>query len=272
VNRRGFRPSKERGQNFLVDKNLARKFILSLAPSPEDLVLEIGPGSGALTAPLLETGCRVLAVEIQPELVATLESWQHPRLKIVQANYLRLDPKEILWDGEIPRLALSNVPYSVTGVLLPRLLQGGLPIDRFVVGVQREVADRLVALPGCKDYSSLTVLAQAYGTLKRVFKLSPHAYRPRPKVHSAAVLAVRNPERELIPFRSPQEKILRAAFAHRRKTLCNSLSGRLGLEKEVVTKLLVEIGIAPGRRAETLNLEEFRLLAREFCPVLERSP
>lgn len=269
---RGFRPSKERGQNFLVDKNLARKFVTSLAPSEGDLVLEIGPGAGALTRPLLDAGCRVVAVELQRELAEELEAWSEPRLRVLRADFLDLPPEELSWEGEVPRLALSNVPYSVTGLVLPRLLQGGFPLERFVVGLQREVADRLVASPGTRDYSSLTVLAQAYGTLKRAFKIPPQAYRPRPKVQSAAVLAVRDPQRELIPARSQLERVVRGAFGHRRKTLGNSLAARLGVAKTELEAVLRDGGVDPGRRAETFSLQEFRDLERVLGPILERSP
>lgn len=257
---RPFRPSKARGQNFLVDPNLARKFVAALAPGPGDLVLEVGPGKGALTLPLLATGCRVVAVELEAALADELEGLGEERLTLVRGDFTQLAAGDLEVAGALPTLALSNVPYSVTGAVLTRLLMGQLPLERFVVGVQREVADRLVAPPGSRTYGSLSVLARAFGELRRCFAIPPQAYRPRPKVTSAAVRAVRDPASPRVVAGGLLERLLRAAFGERRKTLANTLSSRLGQEKSLVVGLLERAGVDPGRRAETLSLVEFRRL------------
>lgn len=264
-----FRPSKDRGQNFLVDKGIARRFVTTLAPGPEDVVLEVGPGKGALTDPLLATGCRVVAVEIEAPLAEELAAREADRLEVLHADFLRLDMVELA-TKLVPEdggrlLALSNVPYAVTGPVMGRLLNGELPISRVVVGVQREVADRLVAPPGGKEYGRLSLLGAAWGRWKRAFKISPQAYRPRPKVVSAALLGERDPDREPIRRGSPLDRVVRAAFAQRRKMLRNTLAGGLGLEKPAAEALLAAAGLDPALRAEAVDLAGFRRLAEALA-------
>lgn len=260
-----FRPTKERGQNFLVDRGIARRFVEVLGPRPEDVVLEVGPGKGALTEPLLATGCRVVAVEIETPLAAELAGRGEPRLEVIHDDFLRLDlaalsARLVPEDGGRV-LALSNVPYSVTGPVLGKFCQGELPIARLVVGVQLEVAERLVAGPGTKQYGRLSLLAAAWGAWKRAFKISAGAYRPRPKVVSAALVGERDPAREPVVRGGPLDRVVRAAFSQRRKTLRNTLGGGLGLGKEGAEALLEAAGLDPGLRAEAVDLEGFRRLA-----------
>ena len=260
-----FRPTKERGQNFLVDKGIARRFVSVLAPGPGDVVLEVGPGKGALTDPLLATGCRVVAVEIETPLAEGLAARDEPRLEVVHADFLRLDAAELTArltpedGGQV--LALSNVPYSITGPVLGRLLSGELPVARVMVGVQREVADRLLAPPGSKQDGRLSLLGGAWGTWKRAFKIAPGAYRPRPKVVSTALVGVRDPEREPVRRGGPLDRVVRAAFSQRRKMLRNTLAGGLGLEKAGAEALLAAAGLEPTLRAESVDLAGFRRLA-----------
>jgi 16S rRNA (adenine1518-N6/adenine1519-N6)-dimethyltransferase len=260
-----FRPSKDRGQNFLVDRGVARRFVEVLGPGPEDVVLEVGPGKGALTEPLLATGCRVVAVEIEAPLADELAGRGEARLEVLKADFLRVPMEDLLPHLEPEAggrvLALSNVPYSVTGPVMGRLASGELPLERLVVGVQREVADRLVAGPGSKQYGRLSLLAAAWGRWRRAFKIGAGAYRPRPKVLSAALVGERDPDREPIRRGSPLDRVVRAAFAQRRKTLRNTLSGGLGLEKSGAEALLAAAGVDPGLRAEAVDLEGFRRLA-----------
>lgn len=263
-----FRPSKDRGQNFLVDKGIARRFVSTLAPRPEDVVLEVGPGKGALTEPLLATGCRVVAVEIETPLAEALARGGEERLEVVHGDFLRIHLGELLerlQPGEGGRLlALSNVPYAVTGPVMGRLASGELPIARLVVGVQREVADRLVAPPGGKQYGRLSLLAAAWGRWKRAFNISPGAYRPRPKVVSAALVGERDGDRQPIQRGSSLDQVVRAAFSQRRKMLRNTLAGGLGLDKAGAEALLAAAGLDPGLRAEAVDLAGFRRLAEAW--------
>lgn len=251
-----FRPSKSRGQNFLVDPNISRKLIDLLDPGPGDTVLEVGPGKGALTEVLVERGLPVIAVEVQAELAAELRERDLPGVRVVEADFLAISPAELALPGRC--LALSNVPYSITGGVLTRFLSGELPVDRVVVGVQREVAERLLADPGSKTYGSLSLLGRAYGPARKGFKIPASCYRPRPRVESMAVRLDRDPGSEPMAAGGPLEKMARAAFATRRKTLLNSLSGSLGRGREEVRQGLEKAGVDPGRRAESLTIEELR--------------
>lgn len=265
-----FRPTKGRGQNFLVDPNIVRRFAESLGVQPGDSILEIGPGKGALTDELLRRGATVYAVEIERSLAEDLIAREDPKLRVVRANALEVPSfqalvQELGGDPEVgPWKAISNVPYSISGPLLVRLLAADLPLEKILLGLQREVADRLVAEPGSRTWGSLGLLARAYGSSKRVFKIAPGCYRPRPKVESAAVLLTRSKEALPILPKSPREKILRAAFRLKRKTLENSLASGLELSKPVVREVLEAVGLDPRRRAETLHLAEFEAMAEAF--------
>ncbi len=259
-----WRPTKDKGQNFLVDGNLARKFVTTLDPQSDDVVLEIGPGKGALTEPLLATGCRVVAVEIEAGLVEELEAHEWERLEVIQADFLKLRLEELKEQiGPVPGrlLALSNVPYSITGPVLARLFSGVLPVERFVVGLQLEVADRLVAPEGSRTYGRLSVVGAAWGKLKRSFKLPPQAYRPRPKVMSAAVLGIRDAEKAPCYPGSDLDRTLRASFGQRRKTLGNAIASGLHVDKAQVQESLARVDINASLRAEAISLEGYRRMA-----------
>lgn len=265
--RYAFRPTKGRGQNFLIDPNIIRRFADVLDVQPEDPILEIGPGKGALTEELLRRGARVYAIEIEASLAEDLQAQGHENLSVVQGNALDLNFAKVVQElgADLEGLnwkAISNVPYSISGPLLVRLLSAEIPFQSILLGLQREVADRLVATPGSKAWGSLGLLARAFGTSKRVFKIAPGCYRPRPKVESAAVLLRRSSDANPVVPKSPREKVLRAAFRLKRKTLENSLASGLELAKPLIREVLLAVDIDPRRRAETLELFEFEALAK----------
>jgi len=248
------------GQHFLSSAPAVARIIDAFAPVAGETVIEIGPGRGALTAPLLENGARVVAVEIDEALVARLtESFGgHPGLALVHGDILRCDLAALA--GGRPARVLANLPYSITGEVLVRLL---LASDRFtalMLMLQREVVDRIVATPGGRVYGSLSVLAQYFTTPRTVLTLPPGAFSPPPAVSSAVVsMPVRRP-RELTPAaEAAYPAFVRMLFAHRRRTLLNNLKAAdlaPGGDTADLPRIVRDAGIDPGRRPETLSRGE----------------
>ena len=252
-------PNKRLGQNFLIDPNIVRKIVALAELGPNDHVLEIGPGRGILTEALSHAANRVTAVEVDPRLHAYLETRQaeFPNVELVCEDALAY-PVENLPMGTV---VVANLPYYISTPLLFRLLDQRGRFPRMVLMLQAEVADRLVAKPGGSDYGVLSVMAQYAADITKAFKVSAQCFRPRPEVASAVVL-LRAKEHSRL---SPQEEVsfrslVKAAFAHRRKTLINSLRDE-GYELHPVVETLKRLDIAPTRRAETLSVEDFLRLA-----------
>jgi 16S rRNA (adenine1518-N6/adenine1519-N6)-dimethyltransferase len=248
------------GQHFLVDPGVVDRTIALAALEPGAPVLEIGPGRGALTDGLLRSGHPVLAVEIDPELAGALAGRGDPRLEVVLADFLDLGPEE---RARFPRAVVANLPYSTGTAILERLLKAPERVDRIVVMLQREVADRLCAEPGGKTYGALTVLTALHARVRRGFGVPPGAFRPPPEVESAVVrLDVEPAPRVAVQDEAEFRRVVRAAFAQRRKTLRNALGASFG--RAPAEDALARAGVDPGRRAETLSLDEFARLADEL--------
>ena len=254
-------PNKRLGQNFLIDPNIVRKIVALAELNTSDHVLEIGPGRGILTEALCYAAGRVTAVEVDPRLHAYLEIRQAelPNVELVCEDALAY-PVERLPIGTV---VVANLPYYISTPLLFRLLDQRDRFSRMVLMLQDEVVDRLVAKPGGSDYGVLSVMAQYAAEITKSFRVSAQCFRPRPEVASAVVLLRTKKERTRL---SQQEEaafraLVKAAFAHRRKTLINSLRDE-GYELHSVTETLQRLDIAPTRRAETLSVEDFLRLAR----------
>ena len=252
-------PSKRLGQNFLIDPNIVRKIVALAELSPNDHVLEIGPGRGILTEALSRTAGHVTAIEVDSRLHAYLKTKQaeFPNVELVCDDALAY-PVESLPMGTV---VVANLPYYISTPLLFRLLDHRGRFPRMVLMLQDEVADRLVAQPGGSDYGVLSVMAQYAADITKAFRVSAQCFRPRPDVASA-VVRLRMKERTRL---SPKEEItfralVKAAFAHRRKTLVNSLRDE-GYALHPVIESLQRLDIAPTRRAETFSVEEFLRLA-----------
>jgi 16S rRNA (adenine1518-N6/adenine1519-N6)-dimethyltransferase len=252
-------PNKRLGQNFLIDPNIVRKIVTLAELGSNDHVLEIGPGRGILTEALCHAAGRVTAVEVDPRLHAYLETRQpeFPNVELVCEDALAY-PVENLPMGTV---VVANLPYYISTPLLFRLLDQRDRFPRMVLMLQAEVADRLVAKPGGSDYGVLSVMAQYAAEITKSFRVSAQCFRPRPEVASAVVL-LRTKERARL---SRQEEVVfralvKASFAHRRKTLANSLRDE-GYELLSVTEGLKQLDITPTRRAETLSVEDFLRLA-----------
>ncbi|MGO0121641.1 16S rRNA (adenine(1518)-N(6)/adenine(1519)-N(6))-dimethyltransferase RsmA [Desulfothermobacter acidiphilus] len=266
--RLGIRPRKRWGQHFLVCRGVLDKVIAAAELSPSDTVVEIGPGLGVLTSRLLERAGRVLAIELDPLLAAWLRSQlgDHPRLTLVCADALQCDLESMVLaaGGTAPYKVVANLPYYLTSPLLVRLLTSSWSVGLMVLMVQKEVALRLLATPGTKEYGSLSVLVQYRAVPSLVALVSPRNFYPPPEVDSAVVrLQVRTRPPVEVGDEELFFRLVRAAFAQRRKTLLNALAAACPeWGKEGWRERLRAAGIDPGRRGETLSLEEFARLAR----------
>jgi 16S rRNA (adenine1518-N6/adenine1519-N6)-dimethyltransferase len=262
-------PSRRRalGQHFLRDPAIARAIVDLVAPTPDDVVVEIGPGDGALTAEVAERAPRrTLALELDPVLVARLrERFRPPRfpgLEVIEADARRWDYGRLVAPADGRVLVVGNLPYSVSKPIVAALVGARGVIAEMALMLQLEVAERLAARPGGKTYGSVSVLTQLYCDVRIAFSVPPGAFRPPPKVESGVVhLAVRPEPCVPIADASRFHIVVRAAFAQRRKMLANALAGGLGIAADAVRRVAEDVGIDPGRRAETLEIEEFARLA-----------
>lgn len=255
------RPRKRLGQHFLIDPNIVRKILKVAALNPEDVVFEIGPGRGALTHALCERVARVIAVEIDRLLVEYLAQTcaQQDALELHHGDALAF-PYDTLPTGTV---VIANLPYYVSTPLVFRLLEERDRIDRMVLMLQREVAERMIAAPGSRDYGLLSVVTQYLTNPSKAFVVPASCFRPVPQVDSAVVClsgrASGSPDDAR--FEEVFMKVVRSAFAHRRKTLINSCREE-GWEEPVLRRALEETKIDPRRRAETLTVKEFIALAQ----------
>ncbi len=250
------RPQKRLGQNFLIDPNIVRKILKVAALCPQDVVFEIGPGRGALTQSLCERVSRVIAVELDRHLFDALVQARYDALELHHGDALEF-PYETLPDGTV---VIANLPYSVASPLLFRLFRARERIDRMIVMVQREVADRIIAEPGSRDYGLLSVVSQYHTTPRKAFLVPASCFRPVPQVDSTVMCLTSRVERKPAGFDEVFMKVVRGAFAHRRKTLINSYREE-GWEEPVIRRVLEETRIDPRRRAETLTVRDFTTLA-----------
>ncbi|WP_370589222.1 16S rRNA (adenine(1518)-N(6)/adenine(1519)-N(6))-dimethyltransferase RsmA [Thermoactinomyces sp. CICC 10521] len=268
LNQYGIILKKSLGQNFLTDSHVLDKIIRAADLTPDSGVIEIGPGIGALTERIADQAKKVVAVEIDGRLVPVLKDLfqTRPQVEIVHGDALTVDLHALVdeYFQEVNSLhVVANLPYYVTSPIVIRLLTERLPLKNIVIMIQKEVADRMTAKPGTKDYSSLSVLVQYFAEAKEVARVPSHVFVPRPQVDSAvACLTIRDQPAVEVGNQSLFFKIVRAAFAQRRKTLLNSLHANLltSLDKAEVERLLREADIDPKRRGETLDLAEYARL------------
>ncbi|MEW5722845.1 MAG: 16S rRNA (adenine(1518)-N(6)/adenine(1519)-N(6))-dimethyltransferase RsmA [Thermodesulfobacteriota bacterium] len=272
---RGLSPHKGRGQNFLCEPGLARAMVKRAGIGPGDPVLEIGPGLGALTRLLLEAGAVVTAVEIDQGLHDYLAEELLPlfpdRLTLVRADVLEVDLAAVM-PGNPPRFkVVANLPYVISTPLLLKLLDYRTQVSRAVLMFQKELAERLTAVPGTKDYGRLTVLLGYYALVTPLMEAPARAFYPRPQVGSTVLEVVFKPgPKPELKSEALFRRVLAAAFSRRRKTLRNSLAS--AFPKDQVEAALAAAGIDPGRRAETLGFEEFAALANSWASNMDEPP
>ncbi len=270
ISKYGFKFSKSLGQNFLIDENILFKIIDGADITEDDVVLEIGPGIGTLTQGLAEKASKVVAVEIDKKLIPILKQTLSPytNVEIINNDVLKLDLLKLVKEKSPnkPVKVIANLPYYVTTPIVMKFLEEKIPLENMVVMIQKEVADRMQAKPGTKDYGALSVAVQYYSEPKIITKVPRTVFMPQPNVESTVIkLEILKEPRVKVPNEQLMFNIVKAAFGKRRKTLLNALtSSTLGLDKDTVRNILKESGIKEERRGETLSIEEYAILAREF--------
>lgn len=276
--RHNFQLSKSLGQNFITDRNVIETIVAGAQIGPEDLVVEIGPGIGVLTAEAAEAAAHVAAIEIDKKLLPILKETlaDYDNIQIVNADVLKTDLEGIIEDCRAQRLftggvkIIGNLPYYITTPIIMKILEDGVSADSITIMMQKEVADRIKAAPGGRIYGALSVAVQYYCTVEQVAAVPKEVFIPRPKVDSAVLRLTPRPKR---PVELTDEALffacIKAGFGQRRKTLLNSLTGLRGLCKEEIKEVLFRAEIDPARRAETLNIEEFARIANDVAALQE---
>ncbi|MFN2281581.1 MAG: 16S rRNA (adenine(1518)-N(6)/adenine(1519)-N(6))-dimethyltransferase RsmA [Anaerolineales bacterium] len=264
--RYNLRPDKSLGQNFLTDPAILEKILQIAGVSEDDEVLEIGAGLGHLTAVLAKAARSVTAVEIDPRFIPVLEELQDafPNIRLVQGDILQLDPAELIEkDGY---LVVANIPYYITSRIIRNLLESGRVPREIILTIQYEVARRI-----CDQSGKLSLLALSvhmYGHPSLEARIPAGAFLPVPKVDSAVIKIDLHPQPLLPePLRTEFFEIVKAGFTHNRKTLRNSLSKGLRWPADKAEKLLESAGIDPGRRAETILMDEWLELTRRYDKI-----
>lgn len=266
MRRYNLRPNKRLGQHFLVDSRPLYAMLQAAELLPEDGVLEIGPGLGVLTRELCSRAGKVVAVEKDRQLIPILEDLTRDfkNICILDADVLKLDMEELReehFGGSFK--VVANLPYYITSPIIMKIIENRHLIPLAVLMVQKEVAQRLVASPGSKDYGILTIAVNMYAEVKLVCNVGKSSFLPPPKVESAVVKILLRQKPRVEVDEELFFKVVEAAFGERRKTLKNSLSRRLdipGIDPEVIAKALEVTGIDPMRRGETLSIEEYAQL------------
>ncbi|GAB6992547.1 16S rRNA (adenine(1518)-N(6)/adenine(1519)-N(6))-dimethyltransferase RsmA [Paenibacillus pini] len=269
IQRHGFSFKKSLGQNFLIDQNILNKIVDAAGLDSTKGALEIGPGIGALTERLARQAACVTAVEIDQRLIPILTEVlaPHPHVKIHHADVLKLDLAELFKRdfSEVSKVSVvANLPYYVTTPILMKLLEEKLPLENIVVMIQKEVAERMAAAPGSKDYGSLSIAVQYYSAPELVCIVPRTVFIPQPNVESAVIrLSVREKPPVEVDDEQHFFEVVQASFAQRRKTISNNLKSKFfpGEGRERLDGLLLEAGIEPSRRGETLSLQEYATLS-----------
>lgn len=265
------RPSKKLGQSFLVDTNIAKKIIQSADIKKDDIVLEIGPGIGALTQLLARTGAFIEAIEIDKKLVKVLKDnlQTYPNVTVSEQDAMHLDKDSL---PKKPNKLVANLPYSVASPLLINYLNNFENIESFIVMVQKEVAERILASCSSRNYSTLTVKLNLMAEINKVAQVSPNVFIPRPKVESAVIKLMRKPQQLIKEDRVKFFKLVNAAFSERRKKIANSLASALKLERSYVESILTETSIESSKRAEQLCLEDYLRLFQKMKKSIPHLP
>ncbi|WP_315116738.1 16S rRNA (adenine(1518)-N(6)/adenine(1519)-N(6))-dimethyltransferase RsmA [uncultured Clostridium sp.] len=269
VSKYNFKFTKSLGQNFLIDDGVLKDIVKGAEVDKEDFVIEIGPGVGTLTKELLKEAKKVLAIELDSDLIPILkeELKDFPNFEIINKDVLKIDFNDLLKEEESVKL-VANLPYYVTTPIISSLLKGNHKFKSLTIMIQKEVADRIAAEPNTKEYGSLSLLVQYYCDVKTVRKVSPASFIPRPKVDSI-VIRLDRLDKPRVDVKDEELffKIIRSSFNMRRKTLWNALKS-LGINKDLLEEALQNVNIDSKRRGETLSIEEFANLANNIKELL----
>lgn len=261
--------SKKLGQNFLIKRGIVDEIVHAAELTPGEPVLEVGPGIGTLTQGLAQSGADVTAIELDRRLLEVLDTTlaSYDNVRIVHGDVLKLDVPTIM--NHKPFKVVANLPYYITTPIIMSLLESKLPIERLVVMVQKEVALRMVAKPGTKDYGALSVAVQYYTEPDIVLDVPPKSFLPAPAVTSSVIRCVL---RDKPPVDVIDEKlffrVVKAGFAQRRKTFANTMK-TTGLSKDRIKELLAKANIDGQRRGETFTLQEFADVANAWASLIK---
>ncbi len=268
IQKYNFHLLKKFGQNFLIDENILDEIVWSAGVTETDCILEIGPGIGSLTQALAENAFKVIAVEIDAKLIPILQDTlkEYKNIEIINKDILKVDLKQLIEEKSEgkPVKVVANLPYYITTPIIMELLEKKLPIQSITVMVQKEVAERMQASPGTKDYGALSLAVQYYAETCIVAKVPPNCFMPSPAVESAVIrLDVSKEPRVQVQDERLFFALVKAAFGQRRKTLMNALYnlGGLSLDKQQITELLQQAGLDEKVRGEALDLAQFGRLA-----------
>ena len=268
INKYGFAFQKKFGQNFLIDSNILENIVSAAGITKDDFVLEIGPGIGTMTQYLCEAAKQVVAVEIDKMLIPILKDTlsEYDNVEVINEDVLKVDIKSLAEEknGGKPIKVVANLPYYITTPIIMGLFESKVPIDSITIMVQKEVADRMQAGPGKKDYGALSLAVQYYSHPEIVVNVPPSCFMPQPKVGSS-VISLKRYEKPVVDVDDEKLmfKIIRASFNQRRKTLANGLNnfGGMGLTKEQIQQSIEALGVPVNVRGEALSLAQFAQLS-----------
>ncbi len=275
MERHGLRFNKGYGQNFLINEAVPKRIAAECGASSDSGILEIGPGIGTLSQELCRLYKKVVAVEIDTSLIPALSETmaEFDNFKVINADVLKVDlPKLISDEFEgMPLTVCANLPYYITTPIIMGLLESGCNFDNITVMIQKEVALRLCAKPGDSDYGAVTASVNRYGRASRLFNVSAGSFVPAPKVDSAVIrIEVDKERRYSVKSEKLMTRVIRGAFAQRRKTLVNSLSSEFSeLNKDELTEAVVSIGYSADIRGEKLGTGDFALVADAIYDRIE---
>ena len=271
ISKYNFNFRKDYGQNFLIDSNILEKIVDSAEITKEDMCIEIGPGIGTMTQYLCERAKKVIAVEIDKELIPILNETlsAYDNVRIINQDISKLDLEKLVNeenDGK-PVKVVANLPYYITTPIIMGLFEKKVPVFSITVMVQKEVADRMQVGPGTKDYGALSLAVQYYSKPEIVATVSPSCFIPQPKVGSAVIKLSKydKPPIEVCDDKL-LFKVIKAAFNQRRKTLVNALknSGEINVNREQIEEILNDMNLSLTVRGETLTLDEFAILTNKI--------
>ncbi|SCX79249.1 16S rRNA (adenine(1518)-N(6)/adenine(1519)-N(6))-dimethyltransferase RsmA [Alkaliphilus peptidifermentans] len=274
VSKYGFHFSKSLGQNFLIDNNIIDKIINGARITENSYVLEIGPGIGSLTQGLAEVAKKVVAVEIDQKLIPILSETlkDYNNTEIINKDVLKLDLHSLINEklDDKETIVVGNLPYYITTPIIMKFLEEKVPVKAIIIMIQKEVAERMKAKAGTKDYGALSVAVQYYCNVETVLNVPPSVFIPQPKVESSVIrLEVLTKPRVAVEREELFFQVVKDSFGKRRKTLLNALSsGKLQINKELLKETLATCGIDEKRRGETLSIEEFAQLSNELSKIL----
>lgn len=267
MERHGLRFNKGYGQNFLINEAVPKRIAAECGANPDSGILEIGPGIGTLSQELCRLYKKVVAVEIDTSLIPALGETmaEFDNFKVINADVLKVDLPLLIKEefGDMPLTVCANLPYYITTPIIMGLLESGCKFDNITVMIQKEVALRLTSKPGDSDYGAVTASVSRYGKASRLFNVSAGSFVPAPKVDSAVIrIEVDKEKSYVVKDESYMTRVIRGAFAQRRKTLVNSLSSEFSeLNKEEITSSVTNAGYSADIRGEKLGISDFAALA-----------